>query len=1437
MPRKELPLPQGWEEARDFDGRVYYIDHINKTTSWIDPRDSSERGSVHFAFRRLCRNCAVKTKGQNGSLICASLRPRLAIVMFGDFLQSEVPSKASKTQDGSSELKRGEGCQSRARWQGGPGQEERPTGTPQQTKPLTFADCIGDELPVGWEEAYDPKVGAYYVDHNTKTTQLEDPRAQWQWEQENMLREYLEVAQDALNAQREIYQVKEQRLKLAQQEFRQLNEVWKDKSTSRTSLNSGSSSSSKYDPEILKAEIVTAKSRVNKLKRDLAYMRQELQYKEQGYETLKEIDQKVSQAPCGYKLHEAQAILNEVKSIKDAISLGEKEKKELMQKLAILKDGFRLTSGSQSDLWDSTSSLADSSLSIPRLYSDAESQTDLPGDLALSSSNKLAEKVRLSLKYEEAKRRIANIEVQIAKLDSEAWPGLLDPERDRLILISEKEELLKELQYVCPRRREPDDAAKIETEKKRLERDLQAARDNQSKALTERLKLHSRRNKLVKELEETARLASSLHSQLKSLSASTLSCSSGSSRGSLASSRGSLATSSLGSSSSLSFTDLYCDPPELGDLDFQGRLDCALQDGAAGFRPSSTITTIHENEVIRTPGAAPGPRGQVPRLSETPRSMSSLSPRSSFSSLSPPCSPLLKDPTFLGGEVFLGHGSAGLDLELQGRLAELQLDSSGQPSAEGQHAAPPRSAAQELHATQGSAAAGAEAGRDGSAPGRGTGPVLKRPGVSSAVSDESVAGDSGVYEPSERRPTRTADVVLNSDEGGSIGTAQIQLGMKYDARERRFAVFVVQLCNASVLPLPLDDKIYVRVAVLPCPQTTSCLFRTRASFPQDKLDFSEVFGVSASLGALRQKTLRVDVCRIKTSGREECLAGAQISLAEVSSTGEGSTQWYNLLNNKCLAEAGTEHRGAEESPRRAEGPVSEPVAETTERPDDDKNAFISEEEWTSEHLEGEFWEEGEGSDAEAAEVQEDEESYPETSRCAGEEGTAGQAYTGRITERANKETSTDSLAQAASVVRPKERRAAAPQQTPLMRGNTIIRSKTFSPGAQSQYVCRINRSDSDSSTLSKRSPFVRNASERRSVRVKKPVLQAKGLDGLLRTSLDMELDLQVSKTKHSRLSQELEVLRQLKEQLEEARAQGQSELPAWVQQDERFRLLLKQAEKQTEEEQQQELRVEKMMRTAAKDVHRIRGQSWKEVREVHSFREKMAFFTRAKITIPDLPADDVVSVHPAVDWCLVQGVRPPCSGLASCPGCPSTLQWTGVLFRVCIRPAVDWHLVQGVSPLPKGLWECGTSCPAMLLNLQKAAGSLSAEIEQLQNPESLAVSPHLEELREENAKLKYRLNILKRSLQEEQRTGGRNMININQQLQELFGGAIRAAYPDLENPPLAVTPSQQPKFGDYQCNSAMGMAQVRVLGFWESGVLQFWGPGGSEGLGFWGPRS
>ncbi|MGH0185464.1 UNVERIFIED_CONTAM: hypothetical protein FKN15_018005 [Acipenser sinensis] len=47
---------------------------------------------------------------------------------------------------------------------------------------------------------------------------------------------------------------------------------------------------------------------------------------------------------------------------------------------------------------------------------------------------------------------------------------------------------------------------------------------------------------------------------------------------------------------------------------------------------------------------------------------------------------------------------------------------------------------------------------------------------------------------------------------------------------------------------------------------------------------------------------------------------------------------------------------------------------------------------------------------------------------------------------------------------------------------------------------------------------------------------------------------------------------------------------------------------------------------------------------------------------------------------------------------------------------------------------------------EREVKSLSAEIEKLKNPETAGFSSHLEELRDENAKLKYRLNILKKMM-------------------------------------------------------------------------------------------
>lgn len=70
-----------------------------------------------------------------------------------------------------------------------------------------------------------------------------------------------------------------------------------------------------------------------------------------------------------------------------------------------------------------------------------------------------------------------------------------------------------------------------------------------------------------------------------------------------------------------------------------------------------------------------------------------------------------------------------------------------------------------------------------------------------------------------------------------------------------------------------------------------------------------------------------------------------------------------------------------------------------------------------------------------------------------------------------------------------------------------------------------------------------------------------GPERLIRTSLDLELDLQASKTWHSQLLQEISVLKQLKEQLEQAQSQGEKELPRCIDENEHFRMLMRLVEK------------------------------------------------------------------------------------------------------------------------------------------------------------------------------------------------------------------------------------------------------------------------------------
>uniref|UniRef100_A0A3B4BDL3 WW domain-containing protein n=1 Tax=Periophthalmus magnuspinnatus TaxID=409849 RepID=A0A3B4BDL3_9GOBI len=1066
----ELPLPAGWEEARDYDGRVFFIDHNTRQTSWIDPRD-------------------------------------------------------------------------------------------RITKPLTFADCVGDELPLGWEEVYDQQVGVYYIDHINKTTQIENPRTQWRQEQERMLKEYLVVAQEALEAKKEMYQIKQQRLELAQQEMLLFRELSED-NRSLTSTHSSTSSNAKYDPDQIKVEVACRRERLSRLKHELAQVKQELQFKEMGVETLQEIDRKMSSSQTNYKLDEAQAIFNELRSIKKAISSGEKERQDLIQSLAKLTVNFQ----SSLSIGDSSGDVNHSGSSdcVLQQYCDTGCQTEPLGEYGSQDSTHLVDKVKLNWQYEEAKKKVQSIQHQLAQLDSESWSGRAEADRDFLQLLKEKEALLQELTLLSKQQPSQDTLLRLEQERSRLEDEVQQAHSSQSQGANQRVLQQEKRNLLLRQLEEATRITTYLHSQLKSLSASSLTVSSSSSRGSLASSRGSLA-SSRGSLSSISFSDIYGLPQferhEGEPLD--PHLRYLLSQDTGMFPPD------------------PLSQSKTKRSHDTPQSLASLSSRSSLSSLSPPSSPMDTPyhsapqdcPLTQMTEEYMEQAGRGLLEEIRAQsqshphsaTAMLGSDDAG-PQGEGKSHSP----AQPSFTSTGVTLRGNSANRSGRRTRR----------VSAGLSEDALATDSGVFEAWVQTLLRVIGMCFFSLAVGVVALYLFVCGFRY-----------------------------VKVHLVPLDASRACAFYCCTALePQSNLSFNEGFRIPVPPNALALSALQLSVCALGPQAQDELLGKAQVGLSDCERSVD---MLYHSLQLQMVSpeprpEAKTlrqQQDGPEERPRVL---VNTHIAFAVKTLN-----------WQAESVDS-----GCGN------------STAFTALCSeglcadGTYLTTGGRRDITLTKmpaiKVEKATMTEGPFPELVRVRPKDR-GGRWSHSPFMRGSTIVRSQTFSPGARSQYVCRLYRSDSDSSTLPKKTPFVRNTVERRTLRYKQQSYHSSLAAQPTRTSLDLELDLQACRVRQRQLLEELSALRELKLRLEEPQSRDTSELPHWALRDERFRRLLREAHRQasqSKQEQRQEEAAERRLRKASKEVLQMRGQS-KEPLPVQTFREKMAFFTRPRFNIPPLPADDV----------------------------------------------------------------------------------------------------------------------------------------------------------------------------------------------------------------------
>lgn len=167
---------------------------------------------------------------------------------------------------------------------------------------------------------------------------------------------------------------------------------------------------------------------------------------------------------------------------------------------------------------------------------------------------------RTRLQYDESRKHLQYLQQKMAELEDRIAPGQSESDKDRLLLIQEKEQLLRELRSIAPRSRTKVEMESVRTKIQRLEKDLSQALEASNRTIADRLKLHEEKQILLQSMRLALRNVALLEGQLRSLSASTLSMSSSSSLGSLSTSSRSHASSKGSLSSVLSFTDIYGPP-------------------------------------------------------------------------------------------------------------------------------------------------------------------------------------------------------------------------------------------------------------------------------------------------------------------------------------------------------------------------------------------------------------------------------------------------------------------------------------------------------------------------------------------------------------------------------------------------------------------------------------------------------------------------------------------------------------------------------------------------------------------------------------------------------------------------------------------------------------------------------------------------------------
>ncbi|XP_028177010.1 E3 ubiquitin-protein ligase NEDD4 isoform X6 [Ostrinia furnacalis] len=190
------PLPPGWEERQDANGRTYYVNHNERSTQW-------ERPNIN-----LTRNMSTESQAERMETAVTEFQRRFHISADEAANSAQAADQRQDETDGSTESTRSSSASSTGS-QNLPNSDGLPPGWTMQRAPngriffidhnqktttwidprtgcashlpsaAAAASAEADELgalPEGWEERVHTDGRIFFIDHNTRTTQWEDPR-------------------------------------------------------------------------------------------------------------------------------------------------------------------------------------------------------------------------------------------------------------------------------------------------------------------------------------------------------------------------------------------------------------------------------------------------------------------------------------------------------------------------------------------------------------------------------------------------------------------------------------------------------------------------------------------------------------------------------------------------------------------------------------------------------------------------------------------------------------------------------------------------------------------------------------------------------------------------------------------------------------------------------------------------------------------------------------------------------------------------------------------------------------------------------------------------------------------------------------------------------------------------------------------------------------